>query len=87
MIEAAGAACALVFSIFLGATLFAFVFGALGGDEIVTGELTAESRLPQLLKNSRFPFRNLKTARHIVAGAPRRNGAFGHFDNEVGTPR
>jgi tripartite ATP-independent transporter DctM subunit len=41
MIESAALTNALVFFIFFGATLFAFVFRALGGDEIVTGALKA----------------------------------------------
>jgi tripartite ATP-independent transporter DctM subunit len=41
MIESAALTNALVFFIFFGATLFAFVFRALGGDEIVTGMLKA----------------------------------------------
>jgi tripartite ATP-independent transporter DctM subunit len=39
MIESSALTNALVFFIFFGATLFAFVFRALGGDEIVTGTL------------------------------------------------
>jgi tripartite ATP-independent transporter DctM subunit len=41
MIESSALTNALVFFIFFGATLFAFVFRALGGDEIVTGALKA----------------------------------------------
>jgi tripartite ATP-independent transporter DctM subunit len=41
MIESSALTNALVFFIFFGATLFAFVFRALGGDEIVTGTLKA----------------------------------------------
>jgi tripartite ATP-independent transporter DctM subunit len=41
MIESAALTNALVFFIFFGATLFAFVFRALGGDELVTGILKA----------------------------------------------
>jgi tripartite ATP-independent transporter DctM subunit len=39
MIESSALTNALVFFIFFGATLFAFVFRALGGDEVVTGTL------------------------------------------------
>ena len=39
MIEGSALTNALVFFIFFGATLFAFVFRALGGDEVVTGTL------------------------------------------------
>jgi tripartite ATP-independent transporter DctM subunit len=41
MMESSALTNALVFFIFFGATLFAFVFRALGGDEIVTGTLKA----------------------------------------------
>jgi tripartite ATP-independent transporter DctM subunit len=41
MIESSALTNALVFFIFFGATLFAFVFRALGGDELVTGMLKA----------------------------------------------
>jgi tripartite ATP-independent transporter DctM subunit len=41
MIESSALTNALVFFIFFGATLFAFVFRALGGDEVVTGTLKA----------------------------------------------
>lgn len=41
MIESAALTNALVFFIFFGATLFAFVFRALGGDELVIGMLKA----------------------------------------------
>jgi tripartite ATP-independent transporter DctM subunit len=41
MIESAALTNALVFFIFFGATLFAYIFRALGGDEIVMGTLAA----------------------------------------------
>lgn len=41
MMESAALTNALVFFIFFGATLFAFVFRALGGDELITGMLKA----------------------------------------------